>query len=238
MQTNQFRLDRFIAKQCQIKKAAVRLMVAQKRITVNDLPPQGVDQIICQFDKVCLDGKCFAYTKAKYFLLHKPVGVVSATKDDAHKTVLDLLSTDDASDLHIVGRLDLNTSGLVLLTNDGRFSKALMHPDAKVDKVYLVTLANELTDEYASAFAKGMEFSYEGITTMPAQLEIVSQKRALVTLQEGKYHQIKRMFGRFRNPVLALHRQSVGSFTLTDVAVGQYRALTQAEVEQVLSKTQ
>jgi 16S rRNA pseudouridine516 synthase len=161
-------------------------------------------------------------------MMNKPIGVVSATKDEQHKTVMDLLveKNINTDDLHVVGRLDLNSSGLLLLTNDGDWSRALMSPEKKVAKVYEVTLENPITDECIQAFANGMYFSYEDITTKPAQLEKLSECVAKVTLEEGRYHQIKRMFGRFRNPVLALHRVSIGEIKLdTDLAPGECRSI-------------
>ena len=161
-------------------------------------------------------------------MMNKPIGVVSATKDEQHKTVMDLLveKNINTDDLHIVGRLDLHSSGLLLLTNDGDWSRALMSPEKKVAKVYEVTLENPITDECIQAFANGMYFSYEDITTKPAQLEKLSECVAKVTLEEGRYHQIKRMFGRFRNPVLALHRVSIGEIELDDgLAPGESRSI-------------
>jgi 16S rRNA pseudouridine516 synthase len=164
-------------------------------------------------------------------MLHKPIGVVSATKDTQHQTVIDLLDCAARHELHIAGRLDLNSSGLLLLTNDSRWSDALMSPTQKVDKVYRVTLANPLTAEYIAAFAEGMYFGFEDIMTQPAKLVILTDHVAEVTLKEGKYHQIKRMFGRFRNPVVGLHRLSIGDIVLdAALAPGESRALTAVEV--------
>jgi 16S rRNA pseudouridine516 synthase len=173
-----------------------------------------------------------------HIMLHKPVGVVCATKDVQHQTVIDLLGEQwgaaEKSALHIVGRLDLNTSGLVLLTNDSRWSEKLTLPESKVEKYYRVTLANPLSVEYVSAFAQGMYFAFENITTQPAKLSIISTYVAEVILTEGRYHQIKRMFGRFRNPVLALNRYAIGSLVLDDLlAVGGSRNLTQVEVAKI-----
>ncbi len=168
--------------------------------------------------------------KALYIMMHKPVGVVCATKDDKHKTVIDLLGelltpTERAS-LHIVGRLDLNTSGLVLLTNDSRWSEQLTSPKSKVPKHYLVTLQNPLNNEYIQAFSKGMYFAFENITTKPVALKIISQFQAEVILTEGRYHQIKRMFGRFNNPVIALHRTSIGNYVLDEsLKVGESKSI-------------
>ena len=164
-------------------------------------------------------------------MMHKPTGVVSATRDDRHKTVIDLLDRADRSELHITGRLDFNSSGLLLLTNDGRWSRQLSSPQSNISKLYRVTLERPLTTDYIQAFAAGMYFEYEGIKTQPAGLRIIDDCVAEVSLVEGRYHQIKRMFGRCGNRVLRLHRIAVGSLAL-DAALraGQSRDLSAAEV--------
>jgi 16S rRNA pseudouridine516 synthase len=240
MQTKSFRIDRYISKKLTINRRDIKLMLAQGRIEINGEVVREITTIVEEFDRVVFDGEVLQDKKAVYIMMNKPMGVVSATKDDLHKTVIDLLprallSTDGVGrDLHIVGRLDLNTTGLLLLTNDSRWSRKLMSPEAKVNKVYRVTLQNELTDEYVSAFSEGMHFSFEDITTLPAELTIVSNYVAEVILKEGKYHQIKRMFGRFRNPVLALHRSSIGNLLLDPcLAEGSSRELTLDEVSKI-----
>ena len=225
------RLDRFISEKCQIKRKDVRLLVAKKRIMLDGKTADSVDLIVNKFSVIELDEQSLQNNKTLYVMLHKPVGVVCATKDEQHKTVIDLLddllTQEEANSLHIVGRLDLNTSGLVLLTNDSRWSTQLTLPEANVEKCYQVTLQNPLSNEYITAFAQGMYFSYEKITTQPAKLTIISANQAQVILTEGRYHQIKRMFGRFRNPVLALHRTAIGHYFLDDnLAVGESRLLS------------
>ncbi|WDE14170.1 16S rRNA pseudouridine(516) synthase [Thalassomonas haliotis] len=228
------RLDRFISTQCQISRRDVRLMLAQKRILVDGVIANNIDHIIDKFSHISLDNQVLQANQASYVMLHKPVGVVSATKDAQHKTVLDILDLPghvDKTDLHLVGRLDLNTSGLVLLTNDSRWSEGLTSPEKKVEKLYRVTLQNKLNADYIEAFNQGMYFAYEKITTRPAKLEIISDHVAMVSLVEGRYHQIKRMFGRFQNPVVALHRVAIGSLILTaQLKVGESRLLTPQEV--------
>ncbi|REL27797.1 16S rRNA pseudouridine(516) synthase [Thalassotalea euphylliae] len=220
------RIDKFIAQHLNIARKQVRVIIAQQRVVVDDIVVTHVDQQINKFSVIALDGKVIQRETAHYLMLHKPVGVVCATTDKQHKTVIDLIDESFKKQLHIVGRLDLNTSGLVLLTNDSRWSEALTDPKHKVEKHYQVTLANKLTPEYITAFADGMYFGCEDITTQPARLTILDDYRAHVVLTEGKYHQIKRMFGRFRNPVLALHRSRIGSFELPDSLLpGQYKAL-------------
>lgn len=234
MSLGKSRLDRFIAQQCQISRRSVRLMLAQGRVLVNGIVAHDIDEIIDSFTDIVVDGKVIQANSAHYIMLHKPVGVVSATKDSQHKTVIDLLDYSFKEQLHIVGRLDLNTSGLVLLTNDSRWSERLTQPERKVSKRYLVTLKNKLTHDYIAAFANGMYFEYEDITTKPAKLTILDCYKAEVELIEGRYHQIKRMFGRFRNPVVSLHRDKIGHLELDQqLAVGEYRKLTLNEVEAI-----
>lgn len=231
MESKRARLDRFISVNTGINRKHVRLMLAKGRVRVDGELARDIDQVVDEFSHICLDDKVLQANEASYVMLHKPVGVVSATIDDKHKTVIELLDRDDKESLHIVGRLDLNTSGLLLLTNDGRWSKRLMDPDHKVGKLYRVQLKNPLTPEYISGFAQGMYFEFEGITTLPAELEIVDSYTALVTLYEGRYHQIKRMFGRFRNPVIGLHRISVGNILLdNNLKPGGSRVLTPEEI--------
>lgn len=168
-------------------------------------------------------------------MLNKPIGVVSATNDKEHKTVIDVLDNAYQLPLHIVGRLDLNTSGLLLLTNDSRWSESITQPEHHVTKEYLVTLANPINETYEAAFAQGMYFSYEDITTQPAKLSILSSHQAQVSLIEGRYHQIKRMFGRFRNPVIGLKRLSVGGLHLDEsLKEGESRMLSPDEVKLAL----
>jgi 16S rRNA pseudouridine516 synthase len=234
MQTKSFRIDRYVSKQLKINRRDIKLMLAQGRIIINGETIREVNTIVEEFDHVECDGVVLQNKTPLYIMLNKPIGVVSATKDEQHKTVVDLLegySDNELESLHIVGRLDLNTSGLLLLTNDSYWSRKLMSPEEKVNKVYQVELENNLTEDYVLAFNKGMYFFFEDITTQPAKLKIISSKVAEVILTEGKYHQIKRMFGRFRNPVLALHRRAVGHLSLdTHLTSGQSRKLTSEEV--------
>jgi len=237
MSLDRCRIDRFISQQLNINRKNVRLILAQKRITVDGMIIRDADLVIDTFSHIVLDEQILQANTPYYVMLHKPIGVICATKDPQHKTVLDLLTTIDEEikkQLHIVGRLDLNTSGLVLLTNDSRWSEALTSPEKKVPKCYTVTLENEITSDYIEAFAQGMYFDFEKITTLPAKLAITSAYVADVTLFEGKYHQIKRMFGRFRNPVIALHRYAIGGLLLDNkLNIGDYRMLNQSEIKDI-----
>lgn len=230
MSISRMRLDRFLSNFCQVNRKKIRLLLAQKRVTVDGVIATDIALSIDKFSLIALDSKIIQHNKPLYIMLYKPIGVVCATKDDKHTTVIDLLaevlSPDETASLHIVGRLDLNTSGLVLLTNDSRWSEQLTSPKNKVAKHYLVGLKKPLTQEYISAFAAGMYFAYENITTQPVTLTIISQYQAAVVLTEGRYHQIKRMFGRFNNPVVTLHRTSIGEYVLDDdLSVGESKLM-------------
>ncbi|OUR86953.1 16S rRNA pseudouridine(516) synthase [Gammaproteobacteria bacterium 42_54_T18] len=236
------RLDRFLSAKLGINRGDVRLMLAKKQVLVDGIAATDIQQQVDSFTHValvdqtgCEPFRVLQDNQPQYWMMNKPIGVVSATIDEQHKTVIDLLSVSDVSDLHIAGRLDLNSSGLLLLTNDGRWSRALSEPKAEVSKCYRVRLEKPLTEDYIQAFADGMYFSYEDITTRPVELRIVSDYVAQLRLVEGRYHQIKRMFGRFRNPVLALHRLSIGNILLDEtLAPGQYRPLTDMEIRGII----
>ncbi len=224
------RLDRFISQHSDYTIADTRLLLAQGRIVVDGALAQSIAQRVTKFTQVVLDGRSLPYELPVYIMLNKPKGVVSATEDAKHRTVLDLLAQPQKASLHIVGRLDFNTTGLLLLTNDGAWSRRISLPASKLQKTYEVSLAEPLDQRYVAAFRRGIYFAYENITTQPAELEILSAQRARLSLVEGKYHQVKRMFGFFQNEVLALHRVSVGPLALGELALGDSRPLSAAEL--------
>lgn len=223
------RLDRFISQNSDFSISDSRLLIAQNRIILDGYAAHSIHQKVTKFTHVVLDGHCLKDIQPVYIMLNKPQGVVSATKDIQHTTVLDLIEHPQKDELHIAGRLDFNTTGLVLLTNDGAWSRRISLPKTKLVKTYEVTLSKPLTDEYITAFQKGIYFSYENISTQPACLEILSKYTARLSLIEGKYHQVKRMFGFFQNEVLALHRVSVGHIALGELEPGHSRLLTTKE---------
>ncbi len=239
MKSQRARLDRFISAHQSINRRDVRLLLAQGRVKVDGRLATDIQQFVDQFTHVTLDDKILQTHTPLYVMLNKPPGVVSATQDKRHKTVIDLLRNgpidpEHHASLHIAGRLDFNSSGLMLLTNNGRWSRQLNLPDKKVPKRYLVSVDKPLTQAYIQAFAQGMYFPFEQITTRPATLRILSEYEAEVTLVEGRYHQIKRMFGRFQSTVLSLHRLSIGTLALDpDLAPGESRALNPEEAEAI-----
>lgn len=226
------RLDRFLGKCTELSRQHIRPLLLAGRVRVDGQCVRDHLHAVSEFSRIELDDQLLQAGQARrYLMLNKPAGVVSATSDPQHRTVLDLLPEAERSGLHIAGRLDGNTTGLLLLTNDGLWSRQLTLPGSKLPKVYRVTTGNPISTDYIEAFAAGMYFAFEDLTTLPAQLQILSSHQARLTLHEGRYHQVKRMFGRFRNPVLALHRESIGHIQLDPaLAAGQYRALRADEI--------
>ena len=225
------RLDRFLSNLPRFNRQDARQLISQGRIRLDGLECRDAQAEVREFSRVQLDDELLQAGKAaRYFMLHKPVGVVSATCHPEHRTVLDLLDEPDKDDLHLAGRLDLNTSGLLLISNDGLWTRRLTLPGSKQPKVYRVQTEHPITDEYIEVFARGLYFAYEDLTTLPAELEILDSHSARLTLHEGRYHQVKRMFGHFQNKVIGLHRERIGPLNLGDLPVGQYRALSDEEV--------
>ena len=206
-------------------------MLAKGMAAVNGQTTTDGRLDVNEFIDITLDGKPLQSRPAHYYMIHKPRGYLSATSDPKHPTILDLIDEPFRQDLHIGGRLDFNTSGLMLITNDGKWSRRLTQPDEKIAKVYLVETEDAILHEYVEAFDRGMYFSYEDITTLPAKLKILGERRARLTIFEGRYHQIKRMIGRFNNKVTGLHRESMGSIVLDpSLEEGGYRPLTTEEI--------
>jgi 16S rRNA pseudouridine516 synthase len=226
------KLDRFLAKHSSMGRSAAHLLIAGGHVQVNGVVVLEGSHAVDRFSRIELKGELLQRPeRALYLMLHKPVGFLSATSDEQHPTVIDLIDDPDKDTLHIAGRLDRSTSGLVLLTNDGRWSKRLMDPDAKVPKVYRVETLDPIVPEAVEAFARGFYFHTEEINTLPAKLEILGERQARLTLHEGRYHQVKRMFHRVNNRVTSLHRESVGAIKLPDdLLSGQWRPLTEMEL--------
>ncbi len=194
-------------------------------------------------DDVRVGGERIYYQEFVYFMLNKPAGVISATEDYVHETVLDLLEPADAvQDPHPVGRLDMDTEGLLILTNDGQLTHQLTSPKKKVDKEYYALIEGIVTEEDVQQFKEGIILleDEEEYTTMPATLDIVSvdeeanESEIYVTIQEGKFHQVKRMFHAVDKEVLYLKRVRMNTLELDEnLPLGEYRPLTEEELEKL-----
>ncbi|EUJ37339.1 pseudouridine synthase [Brochothrix campestris] len=214
--------------------------IKQHRIVVNDVVmTNGKQHISPNKDVIAIDGEVFAsYEEQLYFIMHKPAGVVTATTDRVHETVIDIIANEDArKDLFPVGRLDKDTEGLLVITNDGPMAHRLLSPKKHIEKVYYAKIAGEVTAADVKAFKAGLEINEE-FTALPADLTILSSGDGVseieITVFEGKFHQVKRMFIAVGKEVTYLKRIKMGGFSLpTDLEVGEYRALTEAELAQL-----
>ncbi|MBJ9976034.1 16S rRNA pseudouridine(516) synthase [Pseudomonas sp. S75] len=229
------RLDRFLTNLPCYNRQQVRRLLALGCVRVGGVVITDPHHEVREFSQVEVDGQVLqAARPARYLMLHKPGGCVSATRDPQHPTVLDLLPAELRDDLHIAGRLDYNTTGLLILTNDGQWSRRLTQPSTKLPKVYRVETEDEIGAHYIDTFHQGLYFAFEDLTTQPAQLDILGPRSARLAIVEGRYHQVKRMFGHFDNKVIALHRERMGPIALDPtLAPGAFRALSAAEVAAV-----
>ena len=212
------------------------------RVTVNGKKEKSAKlQINEERDQIRFDGQVLEYEEFVYYMMNKPQGVISATEDTKHRTVLDLL--DDyarAKEVFPVGRLDIDTHGLLLLTNDGQLAHALLSPKRHVDKTYLAQVEGIMSQEDVDTFAKGI--SLKDFTCQPAKLELVSvdsvknQSLVRVTIAEGKFHQVKRMVAYCGKEVVDLQRLTMGTLVLDEnLERGEWRRLTREELENLLA---
>ena len=230
------RLDKILASTGRWSRREVKLLVRQGRVLADGRPAASPEE---KYDPavtaLTVDGEDIGYRDVTWLMMNKPGGVLSATEDGQGTTVLDLLSPElRRIGLFPVGRLDKDTEGLLLLTNDGDLAHHLLSPRHHVDKVYFVRVAGRLTAADQAAFREGMILG-DGLHCMPAELEILTageNSEARVTLREGKFHQVKRMLAALGKPVLYLKRVEMGKLPLDiKLAPGDYRFLTEEELE-------
>lgn len=226
------RLDKMVAVAFGLTRAQARKAILAGRVTVGGTTCQSIGAKVQAQLPVCLNGVAAEYQKFSYIIMNKPVGVLSAAADKRQKTVLDLLPAElKRHGLFPVGRLDKNTTGLLLITNNGNFAHRLLSPVKKVPKVYLATLDAPITTQVVQGFAAGVTL-VDGTVLSPAVLQPVSGNTVRVEICEGKYHQIKRMFGVFNLGVNALQRiQFAGLCLPPDLLPGQARLLTAQELD-------
>ena len=228
------RLDRFLCETGFGTRSQVKAFLKKGLVTVNGETAKRPEQKIAEGkDQVVCGGKAAVYAPLVYLMLHKPAGVVSATEDQRERTVLDLIEKELRKDLFPVGRLDKDTEGLLLLTNDGALAHQLLSPRKHVDKTYYAKVAGKVTEEHAAKFREGLDIG-ERRPTLPAELVIRKsgeESEAEITIREGKYHQIKRMFGSVGCQVTYLKRLRMGTLALDEgLLAGSYRHLTEEEI--------
>ena len=227
------RLDKYLTEMSggsrrEVKKANIKGLTEVNGETVKK-PEQKIDLAL---DQVCFQGRRITYAAMEYYMLNKPAGVISASEDRHETTVVDLITEKKRKDLFPVGRLDKDTEGLLLITNDGELAHRLLSPKKHVDKVYYAKIAGKVTEEDKKVFAEGVDIGEDKLT-LPAKLHILKsgeESEITLTIREGKFHQVKRMFHAVGKEVVYLKRLRMGSLVLDEnLKTGEYRALTDEE---------
>jgi pseudouridine synthase/HAD superfamily hydrolase (TIGR01509 family) len=228
------RLDKFLVEMKKGSRSEVKKLIKSGRVAVDGQTVREAEKKLDpEHSEILLDGQRVAYASFEYFMLNKPQGVVSATEDRRFQTVVDLIDTARRKDLFPAGRLDIDTEGLLLITNDGQLAHQLLSPKKHVDKVYFARVEGILPSDVKEQFARGLTLD-GGVKTLPAQLELLKEgpvSEIRLTIHEGKFHQVKRMFEAVGCSVIYLKRLSMGSLVLDEaLAPGEYRSLTEEEL--------
>ena len=232
------RLDKILSTQLNISRTDAKQMIKKGRVSVNGIPAKSGDVKVADADIVAVDGNEISYSRFVYIMINKPKGVISASDGKGEKTVVDLVPSDmQRRGLFPAGRLDKDTTGFVLLTDDGEFAHSILAPSRHIDKTYVVTLDKPVTPEAVADFRSGMELNGERL--LQADAEIISEDATVcrVVLRQGLYHQIKRMFKKHGLTVLELKRVKMGNLPLDDSLLpGECRYLSQKELDLICSR--
>lgn len=225
------RLDYFLAHSTGLSRKQVKVLIGRGEVQVEGEPRPKANTPLISGQGVWLRGEPVTLPGARYLMLHKPAGVVCSTNDPEHRTVLDLLPVELRRDVHPAGRLDRDTTGLVLLTSDGDWSHRLTSPNHACAKRYRVRCADPLSEQDLQSLRDGVLLRGEDKPTLPATAVRVSERELLLTITEGRYHQVKRMLAARGNKVIGLHREQIGEIALdAALAPGEYRQLTEEEI--------
>lgn len=228
------RLDKFLCDTAGLTRTEAKNAVKKGQIAVNGQVQKAADfKVKENTDTVTFQGKPLSYAAFHYYMLHKPAGVITATEDKKESTVMDILREEKIKNLFPVGRLDKDTEGLLLITDDGELAHNLLSPKKHVDKEYLVKVRDSISEEDCRKLSEGVDIGDEK-PTAPAKVERVAEKEILLTIREGRFHQVKRMLQAVGNEVLYLKRLSMGSLRLPeDLEKGAYRPLSEEEIYKI-----
>ncbi|POB82169.1 16S rRNA pseudouridine(516) synthase RsuA [Vibrio vulnificus] len=230
------RLDKFLCDALGATRKEATKILKSGEVTVNEQVQKSGAVKVTEECVVELQGRELVMQGPRYIMLYKPEGFVCSHEDGFNHTAFVLLDEVKMDELHFAGRLDVDTTGLVLITDDGKWSHRITSPKHKCDKTYRVWLADPIGSDYAEKLAAGVQLRNEKELTLPAQMTIVNadENEVLLTIHEGKYHQVKRMFAALGNKVEQLHRERIGAIKLDEnLEPGEYRYLTQEEIDSV-----
>lgn len=223
------RLDKYLCKSTELTKLEAVQQIQNGKVSVNSVVVLDESTQVHESNAILFNGDALTLREFRYILMHKPAGTICSNIDEVYPSLFNYIEIEKASELHIAGRLDADTTGLVLITDDGRWSFNITLPTKSCKKVYRVTLSRDIKDDVADKFKVGIQLQGEQKPTRPAELEVITSKEVLLTITEGKFHQVKRMFAAVGNRVVGLHREQIGDIRL-DVEAGQWRYLTEDEV--------
>ena len=224
------RLDKFICKSTEFTQREATQQIHAGVVCINGEVAANEASQVHQNNTVTLQGEELIARAFRYLMLHKPAGTICSNIDEHYPSLFNFIDVDRASELHIAGRLDADTTGLVLLTDDGHWSYNITVPTKLCPKTYRVVLSRPISSKAKQQFEQGIQLQGEAELTKPAKLEIISNNEVLLTITEGRFHQVKRMFAAVGNRVASLHREQIGEVSL-DVDVGRWRYLTVDEVQ-------
>ncbi|MGS0674904.1 16S rRNA pseudouridine(516) synthase RsuA [Shewanella sp. 30m-9] len=228
------RLDKFICESTSHSRVSAKKALHRGDVTCNGEVVKNSGFKVTDEHEIRLDGEVLTIIGPRFIMLNKPVDTICSTIDEEYPSVISLLDVIRPEDLHIAGRLDADTTGLVLITTDGQWSHKITSPKKECAKRYLLETAEPLTDDLVQQFSDGVQLNNEDGLTKPAVLEILGANQARLTITEGKYHQVKRMLAAVGNKVTKLHRESVGAIELDpSLGLGEWRYLTDVETQSV-----
>ncbi|CAH0533388.1 Ribosomal small subunit pseudouridine synthase A [Vibrio stylophorae] len=231
------RLDKFLCDTLGVSRKEAGRIIRSGDVEINGVIVKQAATKVSNDDDICWDDRPLSHQGVRYFMMNKPQGVVCANEDDLHPTVFTLMDEVNQHKMHTAGRLDVDTTGLLLITDDGQWSHRITSPRHRCPKTYYVELAEPLCDDAVERCAQGILLRGEEAPTQPATLEVLSPTQALITIAEGKYHQVKRMFAALGNKVEALHRERIGELELDEMLEpGEYRPLTEQEIALFLAE--
>jgi len=229
------RLDKYLCDKNIGTRSQVKALIQKGQVTINDEVIKKPETKVSDSDIVCCQGRVLSNEEFAYYMLHKPSGIITATEDKWQATVLDYFKEEPCKNLYPVGRLDKDTEGLLLITNDGELGHRLLSPKNHINKKYYVKMEHGISSDEIKQLEEGVDIGEKHLT-LPAQIEVIDDLSVYITITEGKFHQVKRMFEAVNNKVMYLKRVSMGELALDNtLKKGEYRRLTGQEIEYLKS---
>lgn len=228
------RLDKYISNATDLSRTDVKKLIKSGLVSIDDETAKSGSQKVTDDQEIAIEGSTIQLMTTRYFMMNKPAGVVSATKDHTNPTALDLIYEHRNDQLQIAGRLDIDTTGLLLITDDGQWNHIVTSPRTDCKKIYAVELENAVSEDYHKKLEAGIALEGEKRRCLPATMQVIDDHHIQLSISEGKYHQVKRMITTLGNEVVSLHRLQIGGIALDpELEPGDYRPLTEEEIASI-----